>query len=383
MRRALIGFSLVSALLLGTGHMEVLASEPIATPKVIARVNHRVLTVDDLQSLQPGDPKIEGRSYTPIPARDRAHWALFAEKARQLELDKTPDVARELANGEDQRLALVLSAEGKANSLPAVSEEALMSFLMTHSTAPHFPNEATPERQRAWARTGVLADRARAQGLDRRPDVLHSLSLRADRALTMALLKKEEPFLEQQAKVSEAEVRAYYDAHPEAFQTAATVTYRRLSVFLNPTGSVKVARTEAEALARIAVAQAALKAGIPFAEAVKQFSDDPLRAQGGLHKQLSLTSLGPTSPSLPALRDQPVGIVSAPFRDIRPDAICLILVEARTPSGITPYEEARQAAGTRALSEKRDRVIQAYLEGLKKEMSFELFEASKDMPGKP
>jgi hypothetical protein len=377
MRHSLNCLALILFLAVSPCHAQAPRPSPgsVPSPRAIALVNHRVLTVDDQNPLQPGDPKIEGRTYSPIPASERATWALLAEKARELSLDKSPEVVRELANSEDQRLALVLLTDMDTKGLHEVDEGELTAFLLSHNSAPHFPEEASIERQRAWGRVGVLASRARKQGLDRRPDVMRSLSLRADRALATVLLKTEEANFELKARVSEDEVWAYFEAHANAFQTAATITYRKLSVFVGQKAfGTNLTRTETEAQCRIAEAQAALKTGAPFPEVVSRYSDDSLRTEGGLHKELALASVSSSAPILPSLRDQPVGIVGSPFRDTRPDAICMILVEARTPARTKTFEEAQTEARNRAIAEKKDNVVHAFIDSLKKEIPFELLE---------
>jgi len=75
-------------------------------------------------------------------------------------------------------------------------------------------------------------------------------------------------------RVSPTAIRAYYEAHPEEFRQAGSVTYRMLVV---PAGAtVEGGGTMADAVA------AALQAGEPFEAVVQRYSTDAFASQGGL-----------------------------------------------------------------------------------------------------
>ena len=82
----------------------------------------------------------------------------------------------------------------------------------------------------------------------------------------------------QKTEVSDAEVKAYYDAHPDAFKQAEQVHASHILV--------KVAENASEsdrkaAMAKIEKIQARLKAGEDFAALAKETSDCPSAAEGG------------------------------------------------------------------------------------------------------
>lgn len=65
----------------------------------------------------------------------------------------------------------------------------------------------------------VLADAARAQGFDRRPEVMEQLNLMTNDFLARTYAKHEIDEIMSKVKIDEKDLFLYYKTHPEEFQT--------------------------------------------------------------------------------------------------------------------------------------------------------------------
>lgn len=81
--------------------------------------------------------------------------------------------------------------------------------------------------------------------------------------------------VDSQVRVSPLAVRERYDASPERYAQSASVKYSMIVI------SKGDAATQEEQKAKLEAAKAALAGGVPFADAARQFSEEPLAKDGG------------------------------------------------------------------------------------------------------
>ncbi len=244
-----------------------------------------------------------------------------------------------------------------------------------------FLNLSVPEQQRAqvmmmpgarenyqkrFLEFKVLAVKGEKEGLAKTQDFARKLDLMRMQVLIQALFDRDGGKLRDDAKVSDEEVKAYFEKHPDKFRSPETFSARHILVSTRANGTDKP-RTEEEAQARIKEAQAALKAGKPFDEVAKAFSDDPgSKDKGGLYEDIAFGRFVPEFEK--AVRDQKPGVVGEPVKTMH--GYHLIQVEKVNPSVPQTFEAAKETARQQAAAEKNEAIMNAYMEAARKEVGY-------------
>ena len=163
--------------------------------------------------------------------------------------------------------------------------------------------------------------------------------------LSDALYRK----LTADAKVSDAEAKAYYDTHPQAYTQPQTRVVRHILV-------------KDKKLADKLYAQ--LKGGANFATLAKKYSQDPgSKAQGG---KLTI-SKGQTVPEFDAVAFAlKTGEIAKPVHTQFGWHI-IQAVKPTTPRQSTPFAQVKEAIRQQLLQQKRSSELQTWLDGVKKE----------------
>ena len=230
------------------------------------------------------------------------------------------------------------------------------------------------------AESKLLAVKARKLGLDKTPDFQRTLDRTKDDLLAREFLTKEGEALQAKLKLSDADVKAYYDAHPDKFKQPELVSVRHILVAVKRDPKDKEGLTDAEAKQHIAKLQADLKKGMTFGDLAKKFSDDPgSKENGGLYKDVDPSSWDPAFAK--AAMTQPVGKVGAPVKSQY--GYHLIEVEGRKPARQVPFEEAKTEAQQMAERDRQGEVWEQLMDGLKKEIPFELAKPAPSDAPKP
>ena len=231
------------------------------------------------------------------------------------------------------------------------------------------PGGVDKARQRFLDMT-VMLTKARKDGLDRDSDFLQRLEQAKSQMLLQEFLKGVGADLEKKATTNDAEVKAYFEAHQEQFRTPESFSARQILVSVKGGPSAGAnAPSEEEAKAKALAAAKALEAGKSWEEVAKAYSDDPgSSARGGLYENIAFGTFMPEFEE--AVRKQALGKVGEPVKS--KFGFHVIQVETRTPSQLPTFEEVKEVVRPKAVDAKRAEVFQAYLEGLKKEIGFEV-----------
>jgi parvulin-like peptidyl-prolyl isomerase len=167
--------------------------------------------------------------------------------------------------------------------------------------------------------------------------------------LRRQLLSRE---LEAKIAVSEAEVRAEYDAHRSEYDRPGSLHLQEI-VVKTQTGSTTLAKD----LARRA------RAGEDFAALARAYSSAPTRSAGG---DLGRLSRGDLTPDIEKTAFAlPVGGVSDPLPT--PEGFRILKVVEKTEGTQVPFDEVKAAIQKRLSAERTSREYEAYLEGLRKQ----------------
>jgi parvulin-like peptidyl-prolyl isomerase len=119
----------------------------------------------------------------------------------------------------------------------------------------------------------------------------------------------------------------------------------------------------------VAKIQAELKKGAKFEDLAKKYSDDPgSKENGGLYEDADPSGWAPEFGA--AARTQPLGKVGAPVKTMY--GYHLVKVENRKAARQVPFEEAKSVAEQGAQRERQATVWDDLMQGLRKEIPFEL-----------
>jgi len=157
-----------------------------------------------------------------------------------------------------------------------------------------------------YGRMLVMTQEAQRRGLDHNPQFLFEMQMMRNKALATELVST----LRDESKPTAAQIKAYYDAHPDEFMEVRA-RHILIADADTPGGASKL--TPAQAEAKIQDISARLKKGEDFATLAKQDSDDPgSKTKGG---ELGFIGYGQTVPEFQKqLWALPVGQTSAPFQ---------------------------------------------------------------------
>jgi parvulin-like peptidyl-prolyl isomerase len=167
--------------------------------------------------------------------------------------------------------------------------------------------------------------------------------------------------------ITDAEARAYYQAHLNEFTSAPTVTLREILIAVpaDPKG-LNVAADDA-AKEKAAAIRARAVGGESFEKLAADLSDSPSRANAGLIGPISAKDLSPELQKL--IGTMKAGDVSEPIRTQR--GYQVLKLETSSGSQTLTFEQARDQIGDRVLVGKRQQEFLKLLEKLRTEATIE------------
>lgn len=295
------------------------------------------------QTPAPKAPKAPKAAVKPTEAK-RAPAVVLARIGGQVLTDADVDALLESMPAQ-QKMQLQLSPDGRPRLVQQLSEMMLM------------------------------AGKARKLGLDKSPVFKANLRRTSDALLSQELMKQYQAELQEKVKVSDEQVKAYFEAHKDQFKKGETFDARHILVGKRAEGAEKE-RTEEELAARVKELQAELAAGKPFEELVDKYTDDPgSKAQKGLYTGIGLGKFVPEFEK--AALTQELGKVGEPVKTAY--GFHLIRVEKRTPAAEASFEEVKAQVQQAAQTERQAQVWEEFLSGLKKDVPYEM---SAKLPAK-
>jgi parvulin-like peptidyl-prolyl isomerase len=159
--------------------------------------------------------------------------------------------------------------------------------------------------------------------------------------------------------VSEEDVRAYYDQHPERFRVPEKLHIRHITLrFPLDAGETE----KSEVRERTAAIQHQVDAGGDFAELARKYSEDPSRQKGGDEGFVDADWVARTFGQ--AVLQLSTGLMSAPIET--PQGYHLVIVEARQPARVIPLEQVQAGIRQALFRQKTSQPIKAYVENLRK-----------------
>lgn len=242
--------------------------------------------------------------------------------------------------------------------------------------------EAKPETRqqyiKSFAEFRLLVAKGKKEGLENTETFKKKLSFAADQIIASELMARDADALRKKLEMSDADIKAYYDAHQEKFLNANDLySARHILVKVKANDQDKEGYTDAEAKARIAKIQSELKAGKKLADLAKEYSDDPgSKNNGGLYENFPAEQM--VAEFRDAVKSQPLGVVGQSVKT--QFGYHLIEVTAKTPKGTPKSLESVKGEIQKTIGpERQEKVWNEYLDGIKKEIPYQFFgeEAAK------
>lgn len=187
--------------------------------------------------------------------------------------------------------------------------------------------------------------------------------LRASIERRMIIDRVQQVEVMQKISITEDDARRYYEAHPQEFTSAASVTLREILIDIpestTPAGekAISVAADEATQKRIEEIRDRVTKGGEDFGRVAAEVSDAPSKANGGLIGPIDQAELAPALQE--RLAKMRPGEVSEPIRT--PRGYQLIKLESATAAVQQPFEEVRDKIADAVYNEKRRGEVQKYL----------------------
>ena len=216
-----------------------------------------------------------------------------------------------------------------------------------------------------YLRKRLVIQEALKAGFDKRPDVAVDMAAASESALFDRYIRD----VVAAPIVGEADIRKYYDEHPDEFAQPERIKVRH--IVITPVESGPAAKTKEQALERIKAIAAELMSHrlemrsaddsakrlqlIYFADAARKYSEDGSASSGG---DLGWQPKGVFDPTFEeaAWHMQPgtmSGIIETKF------GYHLIFLEDKKPAGTQPFEEVRSGVREYLLSQKAGDIMTA------------------------
>lgn len=211
----------------------------------------------------------------------------------------------------------------------------------------------------------VMADYARAKGIDKKPEVMEQMNLLVDNFLATSYLKFE--VAEKAAKeLADKDFETFYKTRQEEFKTPEQVKARHILVRVEKNASEadqKKAKEKAEDILK------RLKAGEDFAKLATELSDDPgSKTKGG---DLGFFSKGKMVPDFDkAAFSMKPGELSEPVKS--PFGFHIIKVEEKKESVVQPYDKVKDKVKDKAVAEVTKNRVEAEIKKVMAEMKVEI-----------
>jgi len=227
---------------------------------------------------------------------------------------------------------------------------------------------ALAQVQAQYLQTRLFEAKARKDGLDKGSAFAKKRAMLETDILVRALFERDGAKLQERIKVSDEDVKAYYDKNPDKFTNPETFNARHILVSSkeSPAPDAKPLGDE-ELKAKLAKVQEALKSGKTFEEVAKEFSDDPgSKDKGGLYESIAFGSFVPEFEA--AVRAQKAGVIGDPVKTQY--GYHIIQVEKLNPSELQSFEASKEKAQQLATQASQERVMKEFTDAIKKEIPY-------------
>jgi parvulin-like peptidyl-prolyl isomerase len=221
---------------------------------------------------------------------------------------------------------------------------------------------------KAVVNTIVVADKARAKGIDKTKEVEKIIEMSVNNILVAALVNSE---IVKKIEVAEDDIKLYYSTKKDEFKSPEMVSARHILIRANidtPEADLKTLKEKAEGILKRA------KAGEDFAKLAAEFSDDASKTKGG--------DLGyfPRGKAVQPFEDAAFAMKPGDVSDLVQTKFGyhIIKLEGRKEAEFKPLEEVRNKIKQNILESRISAQTAEYLYQALKDAMAELFPEKLD-----
>jgi peptidyl-prolyl cis-trans isomerase SurA len=182
---------------------------------------------------------------------------------------------------------------------------------------------------------------------------LADLRLRLEKAMIIQQVQGNEVL--GHISVTEAEAKAYYEAHRAEFTTPATVMLREILIPVAPSSEDQAAKAKADALYE------KLRAGESFEKAVADESTAASKANGGLIGPINLSDLAPALRRI--IEPLKAGEITPVVRT--QSGYQVFKIETLKEATLLPWDQAKEDIGNRVANTKQAAEYSRYMQKLR------------------
>ena len=313
------------ALLLATGAVD--AQQSTILEQVLVKVNGEIITKTDLEARQIA--ALRQKNPNVRPDNDAALQRALAEVTPAVIVDAVDEM---LMVQRGKELGYTMNAEQFNNIVENIKKENKI--------------ESDEALQAALKQEGMtMAD------------------LRRQLERTMLVQRVQQTEVMQKLQVTDTEMKAYYEAHKNEFQTTPQVTLREITINVPVTAKgVNVAQDDA-AKAKADDVRVKILAGEPFPRLAADYSDSGSKANGGLVGPLAKSDLSEDLQK--AIAGLKTGDVTPVLRTSR--GYQIIKIESLQDTTTKPYDEARNEIADKIANGKRQGEYEKFIARLRAE----------------
>jgi peptidyl-prolyl cis-trans isomerase C len=222
-----------------------------------------------------------------------------------------------------------------------------------------------------FLRLKIMAAKAQKDGLHNRLEYTNKISIARMQILAQTLVERDFPAIEAKIAVNNEEIKRYFDANQDKFKTPEMFSARHILVSNKAMNNESKALTDEEAQTKIAKIQDDLKHGKSFADAAKEYSDDPgSKDKGGLYEDVVFGRFATEFEQ--AVRSQEVDKVGKPIKTQY--GYHLIEVKKITPAIVKSFEELKESVKEIVIAERKNLAMEKYFDALRREVGYIKFD---------
>lgn len=211
----------------------------------------------------------------------------------------------------------------------------------------------------------ILVAKAHRMGIDKTPDYQKKLKLSGFQLMAAELLRKEGETLQKKTQLTDAELKAYFEANVEAFKTQGKFSARHILIKTKGGQNGDQGLSEEDALKKATEIKAEFAKGGKWDDLAKQHSEDPgSKDKGGLYEGIAFGQFVPEFEV--AVKKQEIGKVGEPVKSMFGYHLIEVVSrgEAEAPAFDAVKEQVKQKAG----QARQEAVWKEFIAELRKEV---------------
>lgn len=217
----------------------------------------------------------------------------------------------------------------------------------------------------------TMAAKAQKDGLQNKLTYASKISIARMQILAQNLIERDLPTIEARVRVTDEEIKTYFNANQDKFKTPEMFSARHILVSNKAADNESKFLTDEEIQAKMAKIQDELKHGKSFADAAKEYSDDPgSKNKGGLYEDVVFGRFAAEFEQ--AVRSQEIEKIGNPVKTQY--GYHLIEVKKITPAMTKTFEESKEVVREVVTTERKNLEMEKYFNALSKEVGYKKFE---------